>query len=57
MDSRRLKAINPRIPTMTGQSTSGFHRLGRHRVHQAGSAVRMLASRMKGELLTTKNHL
>ena len=47
-------AIDPRIPTMPGRSTSGFHRLGRHCLHQTRSAVRRLTSRMKesGEITT-----
>ena len=48
---------NPRIPTVAGQGTSGLHRPGRHHVHQAQSDVRRLASRAKGELHPTKNHL
>ena len=36
---------------MPGRSTSGFRRLGRHCLHQARSAVRCSASRMKGEPL------
>ena len=47
--------IDPRIPTMPGRSTSGFHRPGRYRLHQARSAVRCRASRMKGELHSTKD--
>ena len=38
---------NPRISIMPGRSVSGFHQPGRHRVHQARSAVRCSASRMK----------
>ena len=48
--------IDPRIPTMPGRSTSGFHQPGRHCLHQARSAVRCSASRMKGELHPSKNH-
>ena len=48
-------SIDPRIPTMPGQSTSGFHLPGRHRLHQAGYGVRCSASRMKGELHPSKN--
>ena len=54
MHGRSLMTIDPRIPTMPGRSASGFHRPGRHRVHQARSAVRGSADRMKGELLPTK---
>ena len=32
------RARDPRIPTIPRLSTSGFHRPGRHRVHQALSA-------------------
>ena len=45
------------IPPIPGQNTPGFHPRGRHCLHQARSAVRCLAGRMKGEvsciLLTT----
>ena len=47
---RSRRTIDPRIPTMPGRSTSGFHQPGRHCLHQARSAVRCSASRMKGEL-------
>ena len=46
--------IDPRIPTMPGRSTSGFHQPGRHCLHQARSALRYSASRMKGELHPSK---
>ena len=49
--------IDPRIPTRPERSMSGFHRPGRHFLHQAQSAVRWRASRMKGELHPTKNRL
>ena len=52
---RSRMTIDPRIPTMPGRSTSGFHLPGRHCLHQARSAVRSWASRMKGELRSTKN--
>ena len=51
---RTFMAIDPRIPTMPGRSTSGFHQPGRHCLHQARSAVRCSASRMKGELHISK---
>ena len=35
--SRSRMTIDPRIPTMPGRSTSGFHQLGRHCLHQAQS--------------------
>ena len=47
---RSPNAINPRIPTMPGRSTLAFHRPGRHRVHQARSAMTCSAGRMKSEL-------
>ena len=47
--------INPRIPTIPGRSTSGLHQPDRHCLHQARSAVRSSASRMKGELHVPKN--
>ena len=37
--------IAPRISTMSGRTTSGFHRLGRHGVHQARCVVRISPSR------------
>ena len=54
MDDRSHMTIDPRIPTMPGRDTSGFHR---HYLHQARSAVRGLASRMNGELHPTENRL
>ena len=45
---------DPRIPTLPGRSTSGFHRPGRHGLHQARGAVRYPASCKKGELRPTK---
>ena len=55
--------IDPRIPMMPGRRTSGFNdqtsgfqQPGGHCLHQARSAVRYSASRMKGELHpNTKN--
>ena len=44
--------IDPGIPTMQG---SGFHRPDIYCLHQARSAVRCWASRMKGELHPSKN--
>ena len=52
---RSRMTIDPRIPTMPGRSTSGFHRPGRHCLHQARSAVRCSASRMKREPHPSKN--
>ena len=57
MHGRSRMTLDPRVPTMPGRSTSGFHRLGRHCLQQARSAVRCLASPMKGELHPTKNRL
>ena len=57
MHGRSDMTIDPRIPTMTGRSMSGFHWPGRRCVHQARSAVRCPASRMKGELHPIKNRL
>ena len=42
--------VDPRIPTMLGRSTSGFHQPDRHCLHQARSAERCSASRTGGEL-------
>ena len=47
MHGRSRTTIDPRIPPMPGRSTSGFHRPGRRCLHQARSAVRCSASRMK----------
>ena len=47
MQSRSHMTIGPRITTMQGRSTSGFHRPGRPRVHQA---QRCSAGCTKGEL-------
>ena len=52
---RSRVTIDPRIPTMPGRSTSSFHQPGRHCWHQARSAVRCSASRMKGEVHPSKN--
>ena len=49
MHGRSRMTIDPRIPTMPGRSTSGFHRLSRHCLHQPRSAIRYSASRMKSE--------
>ena len=57
MHGRSRMVIDPRIPTMPGRSMSGFPRPGRHCLHQARSAVRCSASRMKGELHPTKSRL
>ena len=43
MHGRSLMAIDPRIPTMPGRNTSGFHQPGRHCLHQAS------AKRRRGE--------
>ena len=50
-------AIDLRIPTMPGRSTSGFRQPGSHCLHQARSVVRYSASRMKGEPHPSKNRL
>ena len=57
MHGRSRVAIDPRVPTMPGLSTSGFHRSGRHCLHQARIAVRCSPSHMMGELHPTKNRL
>ena len=54
---RSRMSIDPRIPTMPGRSTSGFHKPRRHCLHRARSAVRYSASRVKGELHPSKNRL
>ena len=55
MPCRGRMIIDVRIPTIPGRSTSGFHRPGRHCLHQARSAVRCWASRTKGELHPTQH--
>ena len=57
MHGRSRMIIDPPIPTMLGRSMSVFHRPGKHCLHQARSAVRSPASRMKGEPHPTKNRL
>ena len=54
---RSRMTIDPRIPTMLGRSTSGFHRSGRHCFAPSAkrSAARCLASSMKGEMHPIKN--
>ena len=56
---RSRMTMDPRIPSMPGRSTSGFHPPGRHCLNhclnQARSAVRCSASCMKGELHPSKN--
>ena len=49
MHDRSRIAIDPRIPSMPGRSTLGFHQSGRHCLHQTPSAVRCWSSRMKDE--------
>ena len=59
MHSRSLKIVDPRISTISGWSTPGFHRPGRYRVRtehtKRGGGVSV--SRAKGGLHPTKNHL
>ena len=57
MDGGSRVTMDPHIPTVPGRSTSDFHRPGRHCLHQARSAVRCSASRMKSGLHPTKNSL
>ena len=57
MHGRSRMTVDPRILTMPGRGTSGFRRPGRHCLHQAPTAVRNTANRMKGELHPTKNRL
>ena len=54
LHGRLRRAIDPCIPTMPGRSAPGFHRCGRHCLHQARSAVGYSASLMKDELHPTK---
>ena len=55
MHGRSRMTIDPRIPTMPGRITLGFHRPGGHCLHQARSAVMRWASRMKGGLYPATN--
>ena len=48
MRASSLKTVDPRTLTRSGRSTSGFHRPGRHRAHQARSVVKCSGSCMKG---------
>ena len=50
------RTLDPRILTMAGRSTSGFHRPGTHHVHQVRRAVRCSVSRVKGGLHPATNH-
>ena len=54
---RSRMTIDPRISTIPGRSSPGFHRPGRHCLHQVRSTVRCPASRMKGGMYLTKNRL
>ena len=54
---RSRMTIDRCISKMPGRSTSGFHRPGRHCLHQARIAMGCLRGDMKGELHPTKNHL
>ena len=55
VNGRSRMTVDPRIPTVPGRSTSGLYQPVRYCLHQAGSAVRCSASRMKGELHPSKN--
>ena len=57
MHGRSRMIVDLRIHTTSGRSTSGFHRPGRHREHQARSVVRCSASCIKGELHPARNRL
>ena len=48
MHGRSCMTLDPRILTLLGRSTSGFHRPRRHCLHRARIAVRCSASRMTG---------
>ena len=39
MHGRSRMTVDPRIPTMPGRSTSGFHQTGRRCSHQARSEM------------------
>ena len=56
MHNRSHRTIHPCTPTMPGRNMSGFHRPGRHRVHQARSEAfgnRRVARRVSCLLLRT----
>ena len=55
MHGRSRMTIDPRIPTMPGQSTPDFHRPGSHCLHQARSplSIRQIAWRVGCILLRT----
>ena len=55
MHGRSRMTIDPRSRNMPGRRTTGVHQPGRHCLHQARSAVRCSASRMKGELHPSKS--
>ena len=55
MHGRSRMTIDCRIPTIPGRSMSGFHRPGRHCLHQERGVVRCWATRMKDGLHPTKN--
>ena len=57
MHGRNRMTIDPRIPTMPVRRTSGFHQPGRPCLHQARSAVRCSASRMKGDNILPRTAL
>ena len=44
MPGRSRTTMDPCIPTITGRTTSGFHRRDRHCVHQAGGPLEGLCS-------------
>ena len=50
MYDRSCMPIDPRIPTLPGRTTFGFHRPGRRCLHQGRSAVRCPTSQTKGEM-------
>ena len=49
-------ALNARIPTLPGRSTSSFVPPSRYWLHQSQSAVKDWASRIEGELHPAKSN-
>lgn len=51
---RSRMAIDPRAPTMPGQSTFGLHQLGRHCLHQARRTVGCRAADLSRKIFSWK---
>ena len=53
---RTRVAVDPRIPTMPGRSSSLFHRPGRHCLHQARGGGNSSAMRIKDDVASRYGH-